>query len=125
MYPLFGKWTILPGNEEKAIKALNDLAIQVKKEEPGTLVYLVHVPNFNEKSLPTPAAGEVIFFEVYKDKEASIAHISGPAFQNFIKTYGNLFLNDFSDPSQIYITLEVMTQIAGFIRETAIETSCG
>ncbi len=34
MYSLIGKWTILPGNEKKAITALKKLAKDVKKTEP-------------------------------------------------------------------------------------------
>lgn len=118
MYQLIGKWTILSGNEEKAHKALKHLAIQVQNEEPGTLIYVVYLPDFAEISLPTPPSGEVIFFEAYKDKEAFNTHINGPIFKNFTKTFGHLFLNDFSNPSQVYFSLEVLKQLGGFIRNT-------
>jgi len=116
MYPLTGKWTILPGNEKKAHAALKQMAKDVQKNEPGTLLYMVHIPNFKQKNLPTPPAGEVIFFEIYKDKAACDAHITGPIFTNFMKKYGSLFLTDFSATPQVYITVEIMTQLAGFAR---------
>lgn len=117
MYQLTGKWTILPGNEEKVTKALKQLALDVQKNEPGTLLYIIHTPNFEEKSAPMPPAGEIVFFEIYKDKDAFNAHITGPYFQNFVKDYGNLFLQDFSTPSNMYITVEPLLQLGGFIRE--------
>jgi quinol monooxygenase YgiN len=116
MYPLTAKWTILPGNEAKATEALKQLAKDVQANEPDTLLYMVHVPNFKEKSLPTPPAGEVFFWEVYKDQEAFFKHINGPVFLNFVKTYGELFLNDFNTPSQVFMTTEVLIQLGGFAR---------
>ncbi len=116
MYPLIAKWTILPGNEAKATEALTKLAQDVQENEPGTLLYMVHIPNFKEKSLPTPPAGEVVFWEVYTDQEAFFTHVNGAIFQEFVKTYGALFLNDFNTPSQVFMTTEVLTSIAGFTR---------
>ena len=117
MYPLIAKWTILPGNEKKVITALKKLALDVQKNEPGTLLYMVHTPNFKEKSLPTPPAGEVFFWEVYKDKAAFLKHVTGTSFTTFVKNYGHLFLQDFNTPSQVFMTTEVLTQLGGFARE--------
>jgi len=116
MYPLTGKWNILPGNEKKATAALKKLAQEVQKNEPGTLLYMVYTPDFKEKNLPAPPAGEVVFFEIYKDKAAFTKHITGPAFTNFVKNYGHLFLQDFNTPPQLYITAEILTQVGGFAR---------
>ncbi|MWB93262.1 hypothetical protein GON26_02730 [Flavobacterium sp. GA093] len=116
-YPLEAKWTILPGNEAKATEALKQLALDVQENEPETIMYMVHVPNFKEKSLPTPAQGEVIFWEVYEDQEGFLKHVNGPIFQNFVKTYGELFLSDFSTPPQVFMTTEVLTLIEGFSRK--------
>jgi quinol monooxygenase YgiN len=116
-YPLEAKWTILPGNEEKATAALIQLAKDVQQNEPETLLYMVHIPNFKEKSLPTPAQGEVLFWEVYQDQNAFFKHVNGPIFTAFVKTYGDLFLSDFSTPPQVFMTTEVLTQIQGFSRK--------
>jgi quinol monooxygenase YgiN len=116
MYTLIGKWTILEGKEAEAKDALNKLATQVKNEEVGTLIYMVYTPDFNEISLPTPQSGEVIFLEVYKDKDAFNQHIAGKAFNDFVSNYGHLFLKDFSNPPQIYFTMEVLNNVGGFIR---------
>lgn len=116
-YPLIAKWTILPGNEAVAIDALKKLAQDVQKNEPGTLLYMVHMPNFNEKSLPTPPAGEIFFWEVYEDQAAFQQHVNGPIFQGFVSQYGHLFLSDFSNPPQVFMTTEVLTKIEGFSRK--------
>lgn len=115
MYSLIGKWSILPGNIKKATIALKKLAEDVKNTEKDILLYMVFVPNFGEKSLPTPPVGEVVFFEIYKDKDAFEKHLQGDNFTNFVKQYGSLFLSDFSmtDP-QIFMTTETLTQIGGF-----------
>lgn len=116
-YPLIAKWTILPGNEAEALAALKKLALDVQENEPGTLLYMVHTPNFKEKSLPTPPEGEVFFWEVYEDQEAFFKHINGTIFQTFVAKYGHLFLSDFSNPPQVFMTTEVLTKIEGFSRK--------
>ncbi|PKB18296.1 putative quinol monooxygenase [Flavobacterium sp. 5] len=116
-YPLTGKWTILPGNEVKATEALKKLAQDVQANEPETLLYMVHIPNFNAKSLPTPPEGEIIFWEVYEDENAFLKHINGPLFTTFVKNYGELFLSDFNTPPKIYMTAEILTTIEGFSRK--------
>ncbi len=116
MYPQIAKFTILPGNEKKAFAALKKLARNVERHQPGTLLYMVHTPDFKEKSLPTPPAGEVVFFEIYKDKAAFLKHINSSIFKNFMKTNGSLFLNDSGNPSQVYAAVEVLTKFAGFAR---------
>src|SRR6267154_915971 len=93
MYPLISKWTILPGKETVAIAALKILALKVRDGEPDTHVYLVHVPDFTQPNLPTPAQGEVIFFEIYKDEAAFQAHLHGKVFTTFVKDHGDLFLS--------------------------------
>ena len=116
MYPLIAKWTILPGNEKKATAALKKLVQDVKKNESGTLLYMVHKPNLKETSLPTPPKDEVVFFEIYEDQPAFIKHISGSVYTDFVKDYGNLFLHDFNTPPQVFITTEVLTLLGGFVR---------
>ncbi len=114
MYTLISKWTILPGHEQEAIKALKKLPSLVKKAEPDTLMYTVHTPDFTQANLPTPAAGEVIFFEIYKNKKAFDNHVNGQVFKTFVTTYGHLFLYNLGAP---FVTLELLTHQGGFIRE--------
>ena len=116
MYALTGKWYILPGNELKATTLLKKFSKDVEKNEPDTLLYKVFTPNFKEKNLPAPPAGEVVFFEIYKDEDACTKHIQGPLFTNFMKNNGHLFLQDFGNPSQVYVTVEILSDVGGFIR---------
>lgn len=113
MYPLISKWYILPGKEAQVIPALKQLALNVKKNEPGTLAYLVHTPDFTQSNLPTAAVGEVVFFEIYKDKGAFQDHLNGSDFKDFVSQYGSLFVSAHEAP---YTTLEVLHYQAGFIR---------
>jgi quinol monooxygenase YgiN len=116
MYSLIAKWTILPGNEDNAIAALKKLAEQVQQQEPGTLIYTIFTPDFKEKSLPTPPAGEVTFIEIYENNDAFMAHINGIAYQDFLTNYGQLFLNDFG--GKPFVTFGVIEKQAGFFRDT-------
>ena len=68
------------------------MASQIQKKELDTLVYMIHTPNFLEPSLPTPPSGEVVFFEIYKDKAAFVAHVNGPIFTDFVKKIWLLIL---------------------------------
>jgi quinol monooxygenase YgiN len=113
MYTLISKWTILPSKEAEAIKLLKKLALRVKEKEVDTWVYMVHTPDFSETNLPTPAIGEVVFFEIYKDKAAFSAHVTGTVFTDFVKKHGDLFLSNYGQP---YVTLEILNHQAGFIR---------
>jgi hypothetical protein len=117
MYSLIGKWAILPGNEKKATAALKKLALEVQKNEPTVLLYMIYIPDFKEKSLPTPPAGEVVFFEIYKDKSEFEKHLTAPAFTNFVKKYGKLFLQDFATTPNIFMTTETLKQLGGFARQ--------
>jgi quinol monooxygenase YgiN len=119
MYPLIAKWTILPGNEEKALAALKDLAAQVLDCETGTLVYAIFTPDFSKTSLPTRPAGEVTFIEIYESNDAFLAHIKGDTYNNFLKNYGQLFLNDFN--GKPFVTFEAMEKQAGFFRSAVSE----
>jgi quinol monooxygenase YgiN len=113
MYPLISTWTVLPDKKELAIEALQTLALRVEKEEPNTLMYTVHTPYFTYLNVPTPADGEIIFSEIYKDESAFHAHVSGDIFVNFLKDYASLFLCNEGKP---VVTLKIMSREAGFIR---------
>jgi len=117
MYQLIAKWTILPGKETEAVAALKKLAVQVKEEEPDTLIYLVNTPDFAQTNLPIPYAGTVTFFEGYKNKDAFLAHLNGPAFTGFVKAHGDLFLQS---NGQAFVIVETLKHQAGFIRSTEV-----
>lgn len=126
MYSLTSTWTLKRGKEKPAITALRRLAQQVKKHEQGTLIYLVHVPDMTQASLPTPSNFEVVFFEVYRNKAAFCAHVNGPRFQEFVARHGDLFLStkgecaDAKSVGKPFTTVEFLQRKAGFIRRNAL-----
>jgi quinol monooxygenase YgiN len=128
MYSLTAIWTIQQGKEKAALTALKHLAQQVEQNESGTLLYLVHVPDMTQPSLPTPSNLEVQFFEVYKDEKAFKAHINGSVFQNFVKKYGDLFLPtapiDCGDGHTVttqFVLVKFLERKAGFIRPEMVK----
>jgi uncharacterized protein len=123
MYTLIAKWTIKQGQETPALNALKNLAKEVLKNEKDTLIYLVHTPDLKEANLPTPSPLEIVFFEVYRNKSAFIAHVTGPTFTAFVKQYGALFLSttvqcsDGGSSTNPFVLAEVLNRKAGFIRD--------
>ncbi len=121
MLTLIARWTIKKDCNAKAVAALKKLAKAVEMET-GTLMYLVHTPDFiqftdksgNEhESLPTPSTQEVVFVEQYKNKQAFLDHINSAAFQSFLKEHGDLFVASNGRP---FVEIEFLAQQAGFVR---------
>ena len=128
MYSLTSTWTLQRGKEKVAIEALRQLAREVEQKEAGTLIYLVHVPDMTQPSLPTPSSLEVVFFEVYKDEQAFKEHVNGSIFQGFVAEHGSLFLSmppiDCGDGHSVikpFTTVEFLERKAGFIRPEMAE----
>jgi quinol monooxygenase YgiN len=126
LYSLTTTWTLKPGKEKPAVAAIKRLAEQVKQHEAGTLIYLAHVPDMTQASMPTPSNLEVVFFEVYRNKAAFCTHVTGPYFQGFVAKHGDLFLStkgECADPKSAgkpFSTIEFLQRKAGFIRRNAI-----
>jgi quinol monooxygenase YgiN len=129
MYTLIAKWTIKQGEEAPAIAALKKLAKQVQQNEKDTLIYLVHTPDLKEDNLPTPSPLDIVFFEVYKNKAAFLAHVTGKIFTTFVQQHGSLFLSTTvqceggSTSTNPYVLVEMLSRKAGFIRQEAATTS--
>jgi quinol monooxygenase YgiN len=113
-------FTIAPGNEAAARAALTELAADVEKREPGTLMYLIHSPNLdpNVKIFPPPTANQVLFLEGYKDQAAFLKHHGGKSIREFIGQHGGLFLNMYA-PTLPFMITQGMELVHGFIRKTA------
>jgi quinol monooxygenase YgiN len=124
MVSLIARWWITPGQEEIVMPALERLAAQVRAE-PGTLLYLVHTPNFTppdprSTSEPVPRPGEVTFVEVYDSWQAFQDHLAGPAFTGFKRTYGPLFIQARgaagAQSTEPFIQVEFLDRVARFLR---------
>lgn len=125
MITLYSNWWIKPGNEKKVKKALVVAAAEIKKKEKGTLRYLVHYARldfpkkYSFKSEPKQRPGSVTFIETYESWNAFNAHVKGEPFNNFLKKYGNLFVQDEEkecEDSKPFIQVVFLEEVAGFDR---------
>jgi uncharacterized protein len=119
MISLTAQWTFLPGQEARGLRALKRLAREVLAQEPGTLVYLLHTPDAKRGSLPPPSPQTLLFFEVYADEKAFLAHVNGPLFTGFLKRYRDCFVAPFTPPGQEpspFMVLQFLKREAGFVR---------
>ena len=132
MFTLTSTWTLKDEDcRDAAIVALQQLAQDVQQNEEGTLLYLVHFPNMGLASQPTPCSVDVVFFEIYRDREAFCTHVNGSIFKTFVATYGSLFLttrgecDDPSTPAGPYTSVEFLDRQAGFIRPELVDGETG
>jgi len=125
MFTIIARWTIAQGHEAAARTALTRLAKQVRAKEPGTLLYLVFVPDLQELSLPTPSPLEVVFVEGYKNKTAFLTHLNGPVFTQFTAKHRGLFLSttvtgqDGKPVQSPFVLFQNLRRVGGFVRPGA------
>jgi quinol monooxygenase YgiN len=123
MFTIIARWTIALGHETAARAALTRLAQQVRAREPGTLLYLVFVPDMKELSLPTASPLEVVFVEGYENKAAFLAHINGPVFTRFKAKHQALFLGttvtgqDGKPVQSPFVLFQNLRRVGGFVRQ--------
>ncbi|HEX6376125.1 MAG TPA: VOC family protein [Allosphingosinicella sp.] len=118
---LISRWFIKVGCREAALEALTQAAHDVRANEPDTLTYRIHTQYEGDprlQSLPPVDPLSILFFEVYRDADAFLAHLNGPVFTGFVNDYGGLFVGAGGKP---YTTVNFLTLYAGFTRsgETA------
>ena len=101
------------------------------KEEEGTLMYVVNLQaippldTYNKPTEPPPPPiplqeqTEVVFLEIYKDVETFSAHVNGPTFTKFRKTYLKYFLLDPLRPGWPLNDTEFLSRESAFIRPQA------
>jgi quinol monooxygenase YgiN len=117
MYTVVATWFVLPDKRAEAITALNALAEDVQEKEPDTWGYLVHSAAA-AGSLPPASSDTIVFVEIYKDKEAFLAHVNGPVFQGFLKANKDLFVAMPPDGPSFYEVTH-LDRIQGFVRPQA------
>ena len=123
MITIIARWTIARGHEAAARTALARLAKQVRAKEPGTLLYLVFVPDMSELSLPTASPLEVVFVEGYENKAAFLTHINGPVFTQFKAKHQALFLSttvtgaDGKPVQSPFVLFQNLRRVGGFVRQ--------
>lgn len=121
---LTSRWYIRSGCEAAALAALTSLAATVRREEPNTWVYLVHITPDDDlrlQSLPPSPPRQVVFFETYRDRVAFEHHVDGPVFTSFVREHGGLFVQNAS--GQPYTSVEFMKREAGFVRPEGVDAA--
>ncbi|MBM3855021.1 MAG: antibiotic biosynthesis monooxygenase [Verrucomicrobia bacterium] len=125
MYTLIARWTIKEDCAPQACTALRQLARAVRKNEPDTLLYLIHLPDPKGLSLPTQSPLVVTFFEVYRNKAAFLAHLNGKIFQAFVARHRDLFLtttatgDDGKPVVSPFVLVDALRREAGYVRRAA------
>ena len=101
MNTIIARIKIKDGKEDEALAALKKMAESVEANEPGTLAYVIH------RSKDDPS--EIVFFELYKDDDATKAHSQGDSMKAFQSGFADIF-----DVSQVKI--EQLDRVAGVLR---------
>lgn len=118
MISLYSTWWLKQENVDEAMPVLQELAKKVEADEPDTLMYTIHSPNYDFpadiSSEPMPRPGTIIFVEKYASWEAFQEHVSGPIFTSFVNDHGHLFVQDHKGSP--FTQVVFMDQEYGFIR---------
>lgn len=113
MITLTAQFTMKAGKVPEALKLVRAVKRQSQKEQPGTLVYMVHrVLASNGQPSRT-----LLFYERYRSKEALQAHLASSSWQAIVTNWSTYFEGD--GPSTA-ITSEKLDRIAAFARPGAI-----
>lgn len=122
MIVLVSTWKLADGCPHELKEALDDLISEVKRHEPGTLMYTVSLRTFPPPIGPPPdytvfhshslpdlpdKPTEIVFFEMYRDSEAFGKHLKGP-FMSFVAKYREYFQTPYQGqvrPETIYLDL--------------------
>jgi len=122
VFQVEARWVMKPGNREKVEAALSGYVRAVKDNEPGTYMYTV---SFADQSPDSPAIppmqlDAVTYNSAWKDHDAFVAHTKEQVYQDFLKEYGDLFVQAVPGSTMHpYMTTSVLKRFAGFLREEA------
>jgi quinol monooxygenase YgiN len=116
------RWVMKPGTREKVKEALKGYVYNVLTQEPETLMYTVSVVDTSpqSKALPPSQVDALVYNSSWTNQQAFFDHGSGPVYQDFLKEYGDLFVQ--AGPGSTthpYMTTSVLKRFAGFFRKEA------
>ncbi|HMV30819.1 MAG TPA: antibiotic biosynthesis monooxygenase [Gemmatimonadales bacterium] len=83
----FATFTIKPGQVPGALRLIAAVKRQAEREQPGTLVYLVHRV-LDAKGKPTR---QLYFYERYRGQAALNAHLASSSWQKVLKEWSRYF----------------------------------
>jgi quinol monooxygenase YgiN len=101
------------GREAGALRLIAAVKRQAEREQPGTLVYLVHRVISKQTGKPTR---RLYFYERYRNKAALTAHLQSKSWNNVEKEWTRYFVGR----SWASIKFFGVKPIAGFARRGAI-----
>ena len=101
------QFTIRKGCIPLALARVAAVREQADREQPGTLLYLVHRV-LDEKHRPTRT---LLFYECYRDQTALDAHLKSSSWKALAKGWGDCFEETMKDGIQ----LTSLERIAGFV----------
>jgi quinol monooxygenase YgiN len=130
MISLISRWKLRDGCAPGLLDGIGEATAAVEKNEPGTLMYSVHLPARNPlaafgrpiaatRAIPLADQAEVVFFEIYEDADAFSAHLGGAAFRSFLDRYLHCFYTDPANPEMPLTETLFLDRQAAFVRPAA------
>lgn len=122
VFQVEARWVMKPGNRDKIAAALVNYVKAVKQIEQGLYMYTVSFadPSPDAPAIPPMQLDTVTYNSAWKDHDAFIAHTKEPVYQEFLKQYGDLFVQAVpGSTTSPYMTTSVLKRIAGFLRPEA------
>jgi quinol monooxygenase YgiN len=122
VFQVEARWCMKPGNRQKVAAALVSYVKAVKEIEPETYMYTVSLADDSPGSLAIPPMqlDQVTYNSAWKNHDAFVAHTKEPVYQDFLKAYGDLFVQTVPGSTMHpYMTTSVLKRIAGFLRPEA------
>jgi len=114
---LISRWIVKNGFQDKAETCLQKFE-QMALEEEGTLLYLIHRPMWDIDliSRPEPRQLEVLFVEIYRDKDAFNTHVKNQ--MKYLKESGSFeyFQTPLGKPEQAAEMVEFLQFERGVIK---------
>ena len=133
MISLISRWKLRDGCGPELLDGIREATAAVENNEPGTLMYAVHLPARNpvaafnrpvtsDQAIPPADQPEVVFFEIYQDAAAFSAHLGGKAFQSFLARYLHCFYTDPANPKMPMTDTVFLDRQAAFVRPAAADS---
>lgn len=112
MITLTAQFTMRPGKVREALALVAAVKRQAEKDQPGTLVYLVH----RVRGKSGAPGRTLLFYEQYRNKKALDAHLRSSSWQAIEKSWAKYF----EGRSTKSIQALMLKRIAAFERPGAI-----
>lgn len=104
------------GREARALKLVADVKRQAEREQPGTLVYMVHRVLSKQSGQPTR---QLYFYERYRNEAALQAHLKSSSWKRVAAEWGECF----TGRSPASISFFGVKRLAAFARKGAIPSA--